>query len=87
MQSQSGKSASYGAAMALAIVADTVLEAMPSPASQVIDIALAFVFSKMLGFHTALLPALGVEMLPVAGFVPTWTAAVAFIWMQDRRKR
>lgn len=47
-----------------------------SMANNVIDLAVAIVLIRLLGWHWAFVPAFVAEMLPVAELVPTWSAAV-----------
>lgn len=46
------------------------------PANDVIDVAVAIVLVRLLGWHWAFLPAFLVEAAPVLDLAPTWTAAV-----------
>lgn len=59
-------------------------EGFASPANDVLDVVVAGILVKLLGFHWALLPALGAELLPGIDLAPTWTAAVLMI-TGDRR--
>jgi hypothetical protein len=47
-----------------------------SPANDVIDVAVALVLLRLVGWHWAFLPAFVAEAVPVLDLVPTWTAAV-----------
>ncbi|MFN8094252.1 MAG: hypothetical protein U0599_18905 [Vicinamibacteria bacterium] len=47
-----------------------------SPANDVIDVAVALVLLRLVGFHWAFLPAFLAEAVPVLDLAPTWTAAV-----------
>jgi hypothetical protein len=47
-----------------------------SPANDVIDVAVALVLLRLVGWHWAFLPAFLAESVPVLDLVPTWTAAV-----------
>jgi hypothetical protein len=38
------------------------------------------------GFHVVLLPTFAIEFLPFADYLPTWTAAVAFLVSYRRRR-
>lgn len=47
-----------------------------SPANDAIDVAVAIVLLRLLGWHWAFLPAFLAEAVPVLDLAPTWTAAV-----------
>jgi hypothetical protein len=47
-----------------------------SPANNVVDVAVAIVLLRLLGWHWAFLPAFLAEAIPVVDLAPTWTAAV-----------
>jgi hypothetical protein len=78
----------------IAIIADTVqIVGMPlfapggvSPADTLIDVAVAFVLTRLLGWHWAFLPTLVAEIIPGLDLFPTWTAAVLFVSRQRRRE-
>jgi hypothetical protein len=53
-----------------------VLEGLLSPVNVAVDILMAIVFTWMIGWHWALLPAFVSELVPFWDLVPTWTAAV-----------
>ncbi len=50
-----------------------------SPAADVIDVAVALVMLRLLGWHWAFLPTFLVELVPLVDLVPTWTAAVFLV--------
>jgi hypothetical protein len=50
-----------------------------SPANTALDLIVAFVLTRVLGWHWAFLPSLASEMLPGFDLFPTWTAAVWFV--------
>jgi hypothetical protein len=50
-------------------------EAIP-PINNVIDVVVAIVLVRLLGWHWAFLPAFAVEAIPFLDLAPTWTAAV-----------
>lgn len=86
------------AAFAVAILADMV--AVPITAllftgifavpveliDLMVDAGAAVAAILLLGFHWALLPGLVVEVVPVLGVLPTWTAAVAYVVWERRRQ-
>jgi hypothetical protein len=71
----------------VAIIADSIqILALPlfaegalSPADGVLDIVVAVVLTRLLGWHWAFLPTLAAEMLPGFDLFPTWTAAVFYV--------
>jgi hypothetical protein len=75
------------AARAIAVSADLVQlglfpifgEGVLSPWNDALDVAVALVLMRLLGWHWALLPSLVAELVPGLNLVPTWTAAVLFI--------
>jgi hypothetical protein len=80
-------------AWTVAIAADAIqwviwpvfLAGAASPADDIIDVVVAGVLIKLLGWHWAFLPSFVVKLIPVADFVPTWTMAV-LIATRGRRK-
>jgi hypothetical protein len=58
-----------------------------SPADTVIDVAVAVILSKLLGWHWAFLPTLIAELFPGLDLFPTWTAAVFYVSWQRARTR
>jgi len=46
---------------------------------QVIDVATMMLTWRLIGFHVLLLPTFLLELLPVAGMLPTWTGCVAVV--------
>jgi len=47
-----------------------------SPASTAIDVVVAAILLRLVGWHWAFLPTFVAELTPVVDLVPTWTAAV-----------
>jgi hypothetical protein len=78
-------------AWAVAIAADALqIAALPlfaeggvSPADSLLDLIVAFVMIRLLGWHWAFLPTLAAELIPGADLFPTWTAAVWFVTRQQ----
>jgi hypothetical protein len=78
-------------AWAVAIAADALqIAAFPffaeggvSPADSLLDLVVAFVLIRLLGWHWAFLPTLAAELIPGADLFPTWTAAVWFVTRQQ----
>jgi hypothetical protein len=50
-----------------------------SPALNVIDVVVALVMLRLLGWHWAFVPAFLLELVPIVELVPTWTAAVFLV--------
>jgi hypothetical protein len=80
-------------AWAVAIAADALqIAAFPffaegglSPADSLLDLIVAYVMIRLLGWHWAFLPTLAAELIPGADLFPTWTAAVWFVTRQKVR--
>jgi hypothetical protein len=78
-------------AWTIAIAADALqIAAFPlfaeggiSPADSFLDMAVAFLMIRLLGWHWAFLPTLATELIPGADLFPTWTAAVWFVTRQQ----
>ena len=74
-------------AWAIALLADALqiavfpmfAEGAMSPADTVLDVIVAFLLIRLLGWHWAFLPTLGAELIPGLDLFPTWTAAVYFV--------
>lgn len=47
-----------------------------SPANDLLDIAVAWTLTRLLGWHWAFLPSFLAELVPGLDLVPTWTVAV-----------
>jgi len=79
-------------AMVVALVADGI-QLVLGPVGwvfgdQIIDAVTAILVSWLLGFHWLLLPTFVVELVPVAGEIPTWTGCViAVIALRKREQR
>jgi hypothetical protein len=54
-----------------------------SPADTGLDVLVAFVLTRLLGWHWAFLPSLANEQLPGFDLFPTWTAAVWFVTRKE----
>ncbi len=74
-------------ALLIAVVADLVqLALLPwagwgaiAPITDAIDVVVAILLIRRLGWHVAFLPAFVAELLPVVDLFPTWTAAAWFV--------
>ena len=56
-----------------------------SPADTIIDLAVAVILCRLIGWHWAFLPTMLAELVPGFDLFPTWTAAVAYVTWQRRR--
>jgi hypothetical protein len=71
----------------IAVIADTLqIAAFPffaeggvSPLDTGLDLIVAFMLTRLLGWHWAFLPTFATELIPGLDLVPTWTAAVFFV--------
>ena len=74
-------------AWAVAVAADALqIGAFPlfaegafSPLDSVLDLVVAFMLIRLVGWHWAFLPTIVAEALPGADLFPTWTAALLFV--------
>ena len=77
----------YRLAWSIAVVADAIqILGLPlfapgviSPADTALDLAVAALLARLLGWHWALLPSFVAELVPGLDLFPTWTAAVFFM--------
>src|SRR5579884_3259467 len=77
----------------VAVAADAIqIAAMPlfaeggvSPVDAIMDVVVAGILIRLLGWHWAFLPSLFAELLPGFDLFPTWTAAVFFVTRQQVR--
>ncbi len=83
----------FRAAMMLAIIADALqIVVFPlfaggalSPADDVLDLAVAAVLVRLLGWHWEFLPAFLAELVPGVDLVPFWTLAVANVYRKRKQ--
>src|SRR5712671_8196827 len=83
----------FRAAMILAMAADALqifvfplfAEGALSPADDVLDLAVAAVLVKLLGWHWEFLPAFAAELVPGLDLVPFWTLAVVNVYRKSKR--
>jgi len=54
-------------------------EGAMSPFDSALDLIVAVVLIRLLGWHWAFLPSLAAELIPGADLFPTWAAAVWFV--------
>lgn len=55
------------------------MEGALSPLNDALDVLVALVLVRLLGWHWAFLPTFAAEMVPFVTLVPTWTAAVFLV--------
>jgi hypothetical protein len=80
-------------AWAIAIGADALqilafplfAEGGTSPADSALDLVVAIMLTRLLGWHWAFLPSLIAEAIPGVDLFPTWTAAVWFVTRKQVR--
>ncbi len=83
----------FQAAMILAMAADALqifvfplfAEGALSPADDVLDLAVATVLVRLLGWHWEFLPAFAAELVPGVDLVPFWTLAVVNVYRKWRQ--
>src|SRR5579871_3807147 len=84
----------FRTAMVLAMAADALQmvlfpifsEGALSPADDILDVALALILSRLIGWHWEFLPSFCTKLVPGVDLVPFWTLAVANVyrkWKQD----
>src|SRR5262245_17723372 len=86
------KSQELRAAWLIAIAADGIqILILPlfvagalSPVDVIIDVCVALLLSRLLGWHWAFLPTVIAELVPALDLFPTWTLAVLFVSWQRR---
>jgi hypothetical protein len=57
-----------------------------SPADDILDLAVAAVMVRLLGWHWEFLPAFAGELVPGIDLVPFWTLAVANVYRKWKQK-
>ncbi|MGA2857587.1 MAG: hypothetical protein ABSE40_12000 [Candidatus Sulfotelmatobacter sp.] len=83
----------FKAAMLVAIVADALqlavfpmfVEGAFSPADDLLDVGVALVMTRLLGWHWEFLPSFLAKLVPGVDLVPFWTIAVANVWRKTKR--
>lgn len=86
-------SSRFRAAMILAILADALqlvvfplfVEGAVSPADDVLDLGIAAVLVRLLGWHWEFLPSFCAKLVPGVDLVPLWTLAVANVYRKSKR--
>jgi hypothetical protein len=78
--------------MLLAILADALqlvvfpafVEGALSPADDLLDLSVAVIMVRLLGWHWEFLPSFFAKLVPGADLVPFWTIAVASVWRKAK---
>jgi hypothetical protein len=84
----------FQTAMILSVAADALqnfvfplfAEGVLSPADDILDLAVAAVLVRLLGWHWEFLPAFAAELVPGVDLVPFWTLAVANVYRKWKQK-
>ncbi|HKW17347.1 MAG TPA: hypothetical protein VJO35_07570 [Terriglobales bacterium] len=79
--------------MTLAVAADALQifvlplfgEGALSPADDILDLAVAAIQVRLLGWHWEFLPAFAAELVPGVDLVPFWTLAVANVYRKAKQ--
>lgn len=79
-------------AMLLAIIADALqlvvfpafVEGALSPADDLLDLGIAAMMVRLLGWHWEFLPSFFAKLVPGVDLVPFWTIAVASVWRKAK---
>ena len=83
----------FQTAMILAVAADALqvfvlplfAEGALSPADDLLDLGVAAVLVRLLGWHWEFLPAFAAELVPGLDLVPFWTFAVANVYRKRKQ--
>ena len=78
----------FRTALLLALLADGLQiilfplfsEGALSPADDVLDVAVAFILGRLIGWHWEFLPSFCTKLVPIVDAVPFWTLAVANVY-------
>jgi hypothetical protein len=82
-------------AWAVAMIADAIqivlfpffFEGALSPVNDILDLIVAGILWRLLGWHWSLLPGFAVKLLPGVDLLPTWTATVFFLTRHQVRAK
>jgi hypothetical protein len=85
--------ARFRTAIILAMIADAVqiivlplfIEGAASPADDLVDLGVAAVLVRLLGWHWEFLPSVVGKLVPGVDLVPFWTLAVANVYRNTKR--
>lgn len=81
-------------AMLVAIAADVAqlvvfplfVEGALSPADDLLDLGVAALMTRLLGWHWEFLPSFFAKLVPGLDLVPFWTLAVASVWRKAKQE-
>jgi hypothetical protein len=81
-------------AMVVAIVADVLqlavfplfVEGALSPADDLLDLGVAALMTRLLGWHWEFLPSFFAKLVPGVDLVPFWTLSVASVWRKAKQE-
>jgi len=84
----------FPSALILALAADALqifvfpafAEGVLSPVDDILDLAVAAILVRLLGWHWEFLPAFAGELVPAVDVVPFWTLAVANVYRKWKQK-
>ena len=84
----------FRAAMLLAMIADGLQmvlfpifsEGALSPADDILDVGLALILSRLIGWHWEFLPSFCTKLVPGVDLVPFWTLAVANVYRKWKKE-
>ncbi len=84
----------FQTALILAVAADALqifafpffAEGALSPVDDILDLAVAAVLVRLIGWHWEFLPAFAAELVPGVDLVPFWTLAVANVYRKWKQK-
>jgi len=84
----------FRTAMLVAIVADVLqlavfpafVEGALSPADDLLDLSVAVLMTRLLGWHWEFLPSFFAKLVPGVDLVPFWTLAVANVWRKAKQE-
>jgi|SRR6516164_3659013 hypothetical protein len=82
----------FKTAMLLAIAADALQLVVPllfvegalSPVDDLLDLGIAAMMVRLLGWHWEFLPSFAAKLIPGVDLVPFWTIAVANVWRKAK---
>lgn len=83
----------FRTAMMLAIAADILqiavfpafVEGAMSPADDLLDLGVAAIMTRLLGWHWEFLPSFFAKLVPGVDMVPFWTLAVVNVWRKAKQ--
>jgi hypothetical protein len=84
----------FRTAMLLAIAADILqiavfpafVEGAMSPADDLLDLGVAAILTRLLGWHWEFLPSFFAKLVPGVDMVPFWTLAVVNVWRKAKQE-